>query len=373
MKVLVGIPCLLAGGTEIQTLNLVKALVLGGHKVTTVCYFEWLPEFVKYYQEAGSEVICLSPTSPRPEGIAKTFRFLVSSFKHILKSQPPDIIHLQYMAPGAMASVAFRIAGAKKIICTTHTSGDIYSSAGLKIFRWLSDRLFQFTQCISLNAEKSYFGTAEQYKIGRKVVKGSHATIYNALPAHIAIRRGKKSASELITIGVVSRIEEIKGMDLVIPAFKAIAQDFKNANLLVVGEGALLNSMIREAEESGHNDRIIFYGRVPKDELENYYDRIDILLVPSRSEGFGLTALEGMARGCVPLVSGIGGLTEVVTPDCGVIHIAGNLEDLKRKLTDLLAHPSELSHKSEAAIRRAEEFSFERYSSLINSVYSHIL
>ena len=40
MNVLVCIPCLMTGGTEIQTLNLVKALITAEHKVTTVCYFE---------------------------------------------------------------------------------------------------------------------------------------------------------------------------------------------------------------------------------------------------------------------------------------------------------------------------------------------
>ena len=38
MKILVTIPCLLTGGTEIQTLNLVRALIQGGHQVTTACY-----------------------------------------------------------------------------------------------------------------------------------------------------------------------------------------------------------------------------------------------------------------------------------------------------------------------------------------------
>ena len=41
MTILVCIPCLLTGGTEIQTLNLVQALVAGGHRVVTVCYFEF--------------------------------------------------------------------------------------------------------------------------------------------------------------------------------------------------------------------------------------------------------------------------------------------------------------------------------------------
>lgn len=45
MRVLICIPCLLTGGTEIQTLNLVEALIRGGHQVTTVCYFEHTPEY----------------------------------------------------------------------------------------------------------------------------------------------------------------------------------------------------------------------------------------------------------------------------------------------------------------------------------------
>lgn len=49
-------PCLLTGGTEIQTLNLVRALVTGGHQVVTVCYFEYSPEMVIRFQQTGSEV-----------------------------------------------------------------------------------------------------------------------------------------------------------------------------------------------------------------------------------------------------------------------------------------------------------------------------
>ena len=44
MTILICIPCLMTGGTEIQTLNLVKALVSGGYRVVTACYFEYTPE-----------------------------------------------------------------------------------------------------------------------------------------------------------------------------------------------------------------------------------------------------------------------------------------------------------------------------------------
>ena len=55
-----------------------------------------------------------------------------------------------------------------------------------------------------------------------------------------------------------------------------------------------------------------FVGRQEQAALQSYYDKIDVLLMPSSSEGFGLTAIEGMARGCVLVASNTGGLPEVV-------------------------------------------------------------
>ena len=40
MKILIAIPCLKRGGTEMQTLNLVRVLISEGHEVSTLCYFE---------------------------------------------------------------------------------------------------------------------------------------------------------------------------------------------------------------------------------------------------------------------------------------------------------------------------------------------
>ena len=56
MNVLVCIPCLLTGGTEIQTLSLVQALVIAGHNVTVACYFEHTPEMIRRYEESGATV-----------------------------------------------------------------------------------------------------------------------------------------------------------------------------------------------------------------------------------------------------------------------------------------------------------------------------
>lgn len=53
MTVLVCIPCLLTGGTEIQTLSLVEALVAAGHRPVVACYFEHSGAMVERYRRAG--------------------------------------------------------------------------------------------------------------------------------------------------------------------------------------------------------------------------------------------------------------------------------------------------------------------------------
>ena len=54
MTILICIPCLMTGGTEIQTLNLVQALVAEGYRVVTTCYFEYSDDMVVRFQKAGS-------------------------------------------------------------------------------------------------------------------------------------------------------------------------------------------------------------------------------------------------------------------------------------------------------------------------------
>lgn len=95
MKVLIAIPCLLTGGTEIQTLNLVRALVKGGHQVTTACYFEHTENMVKLYEDAGSKVVLFSKDGVRVGGV-KGIIFLLKNLWKIKFSIRPDVVHVQY-------------------------------------------------------------------------------------------------------------------------------------------------------------------------------------------------------------------------------------------------------------------------------------
>ncbi len=370
MKVLVCIPCLLTGGTEIQTLNLVRALATGGHQIVTICYFEYSPEMVIRFQQAGSEVVCLSKDGTRIGGW-KGIIFLYKGLRRVLKQYRPEVVHVQYMAPGAIPILLLRLLGMRQIVATAHTAADIYPS--LRQVHFIQQHCVRAFTCITERAERSFFGTSQLYSEQTQLKKRNHFTIYNALPAGISISRQAKSQDRPLTIGVVSRLESIKGMDLVVPAFTLVKARHPEMQLLIVGGGSLRKQMEEQVHKARLEEAVEFAGRQPQEKLSSYYDRIDILLMPSRSEGFGLTAIEGMARGCVVVAARTGGLPEVVRDgEVGLLHESKQVEDLTAKINELIERPTLWKQISNKATIYVEQFSFERFCHLFNNLYKKL-
>ena len=362
----------MTGGTEIQTLSLVKVLVAGGYEVTTVCYFEHTVKMVERYQQAGSKVVCLSLDGNRTAGIWATITFLYYRLKKIVREMKPDVAHVQYISPGAIPIILLRFLGIKTVIATAHTTADIYPS--LRLLRFIQRHLLTVFTCITERAERSFFGTSQLYSPTTILArKGNHFTIYNNLPDYIQIAATPKQFGQTMTLGVVSRLERIKGMDLVVPAFHLIHNKYIDTRLLVVGDGSLRRQMEQQVMDLGLSNVVEFVGQQPQEVLQSYYDKIDILLMPSRSEGFGLTALEGMARGCVVVAANVGGAPEVIKDEAtGFLHIPGKTEDIAAKVNLLVSDKDLLTSISKNSINRASFFSGEYYCKNIISYYKQI-
>ena len=373
MKVLIAIPCLLTGGTEIQTLNLVRALVKGEHQVTTACYFEHTENMVKLYEEAGSKVVLFSKDGVRVGGV-KGIIFLLKNLWKIKLSFKPDVVHVQYMAPGAIPIILLKLMGQKNIVATAHTNADVYGAKAMKLLKFLQSHVLRAFTCITLRAEKNFFGSCSLFDSSIRCIPAhTHYTIYNALPGYIQISDNKKENNDIITIGVVSRLEHIKGMDLVVPAFAKVYEKNKNIRLLVVGDGSLRHQMEEDASRSHLCKIIEFAGMQQQRDLQSYYDKIDVLLMPSRSEGFGLTAIEGMARGCVLVASNTGGLPEVVREGyVGLLHQPESVNDLANKICSLIENPKHFEQMRSHLHDYVQQFTFERYADLFNDLYSKL-
>ena len=414
MKPLICIPCLLTGGTEIQTLNTVQALVQGGHEVTVACYFEHTPEMVERYRKAGAEVLLFSPEGVRVGGY-KSILFLYRHLRRAVRTIRPDVVHVQYMAPGATVILLLWLMGVENIIATAHTAADIYRD--LRLIHFLQRHCLRAFTCITERAERSFFGTSQLYTPDMVLGRRNHFTIYNSLPVQLggscnenedenengaaegdsfAVTKTKTpsgvytegsqltaNSQQLIansqepntklTLGVVSRLERIKGMDLVVPAFAEVLKHYPNTQLLVVGDGTLRASMEEQAAQLGCADHIRFVGRQPQEELPQWYSQMDIVLMPSRSEGFGLTAIEAMAHGCVMVASDVGGLPEVVRDGiCGLLHRTEDIADMAAKVCTLIGDPALYTQLRAQSLVEVERYSFERYAALMNDLYNKL-
>lgn len=370
-SVLIGIPCLKTGGTEMQTLRLVEALASGGYHCVTVCYFEYEFQMVQAFERAGSRVVCLSAYGRRPEGNRAVYKFLKTGLKRVVDEYRPKIAHIQYMAPGAMPIIILKKLGISTIVATLHTNADIYKSLGL--LHLIQRRVVNAFTCVSENAEKSFFGSSQLFDNNYTLKKRNHFTIPNCLApeAQPAASVGQLPAN---VIGIVARLENIKGADLVMPAFSKVLEKKNDCSLLIVGDGkerAKMESQMTDLKID--SSRVEWAGQVDHSKLADYYRQMTLVWIPSRSEGFGLTAIEAMAQGRTVVASATGGLNDIVNDgNNGLLFCNGDANELALRTVELFDDPDRLLNLSASALQASQQYTFENYRTAILSMYEKL-
>lgn len=111
-------------------------------------------------------------------------------------------------------------------------------------------------------------------------------------------------------MGFFGRLEPIKGCDYAIRAVAKLRERQYDVRLKVAGSGSQDASLRSLAAELDVSDRVDFLGTVPS--VAPHMASCDVVVVPSLSEAFGLTAAEALALGVPVVASKVGGLPEVV-------------------------------------------------------------
>lgn len=145
------------------------------------------------------------------------------------------------------------------------------------------------------------------------------------------------------TVLFVGRQETRKGFHTALNAAVSVCRKMKDVRFRFIGVETddphcveVKRSFFEEAPETIRN-RIIFEGYVTDDKLMQAYYNCDVFLAPSLFESFGLVAIEAMRYG-KPVVAGkVGGLVEVVRPDCGILVNPHSAEDIGQALLKILS------------------------------------
>jgi glycosyltransferase involved in cell wall biosynthesis len=296
--------------------------------------------------------------------------FLYKGFKKVLKEVSPSVVHIQYMAPGSLSVLLFRFLGVKNIIATAHVPGHIYKR---KIIPQLLTKYFlKAFICVSKSSEKDFFEKEpklyrdELYTQGRK-----HFTIYNCTETNVNI---KKQEKDYINIGIVSRLSHEKGIDIAIKTMKYIIKKYPSAKLTIVGDGGKKEELQALTKKLKLSSYISFEGLQPKEKLESYYNSFDFVFVPSRFEGFGLTAIEAMSYGIPVIASSADGLKEVIEDNIsGLLVKTSDPKDYANEIMKLLDDTTYKAIISKNAQQRViDNFSFETFEKQTISLYNNI-
>jgi D-inositol-3-phosphate glycosyltransferase len=175
----------------------------------------------------------------------------------------------------------------------------------------------------------------------------------------------------------VGRIQPLKGLDVAVRALAELPQ--RDAVLLVVGgpsgvEGAAELARVEALiDELGLGGRVRFVPPQPHHLLSTYYRAADVCLVPSRSESFGLVALEAAACGTPVVAAAVGGLRTLVDDAATGFLIEGrDPGQFGAAVAKVLDDPGLARALGAAAARRARDYTWSTAAARLRRVYADL-
>ncbi|MDR3354556.1 MAG: glycosyltransferase family 4 protein [Synergistaceae bacterium] len=200
-----------------------------------------------------------------------------------------QIIHAHSRVPAWIALLMKKLTGIK-LVCTAHARYSL--NYALLPFR-ASDGVI----CVSRSVR--------DYLSNWLPMRSSVDVIYNPKPDNAETWTGSSyPVKRLLYLG---RLTKIKGPMVLIDALGTIGGT--GWVLDVVGDGPMLNDLMRRAGDLGIADKVFFHGR--RDDAEKWISRCDLFLFPSLDEGMSLSLIEGLSAGAPLLASDIPSVREI--------------------------------------------------------------
>jgi len=170
----------------------------------------------------------------------------------------------------------------------------------------------------------------------------------------------------------VGTIEPRKNLATLVTAFEEVMRARTQSALQLViagGAGWLSGPLFEALKISPVRDRIVLTDYLDDDSLRSLYASCRVFVYPSIYEGFGLPPLEAMACGAPVIASRIPALAET-TGDAALLFDHSSAKDLADKILGLMDDGQARQELSNAGLKRASEFSWERAAQLTMAVYT---
>lgn len=377
-----------AGGMNVYVDELARALAREGVRVDifTRRHSREVPATVTV--DKGVVLHHVDAGPPREMDPQRLLRFMGVFTDHVIDELKflPDVslIHSHYWLSG-WAGLRIRSATGLPQIHSFHTLGRVKDlqrtpgSAPTRVSRLATekeviagvDRIIASTETEKADLVEHYGAAPEKVCVAAPGV--DHDLFTPGLKGAARMRMGWPDVPTVLFVG---RIQSLKGPDVALEAFIRIVETIPSARFVMVGapsgpEGRRdLAALQRLVKERNLVDSVTFADPVPHAQMADVYRASDVVLVPSRSESFGLVAAEAQASGVPVVAANTGGLAHVVPEGSGGITVNGwDPDDWASAIATILTDGGFAGRLSDAGPRHAEGFSWERAVERILEIY----
>lgn len=321
------------GGLQQVIVNLCRNIDRSRFDVTLLCLRKLGP-FAEEIEQLGIKVLLLPQKEKRTD--------YLSFFKvgKILKLEDTQVIHTHNTQPlidGTLGALLTN--GKQRVIHTDHAR------------QFPDKRRYMFAEWCMSHFVYKMVGVSDQTTRNlhqyEKIPRKKLMTIQNGIDnLRFQVTIDTQAKRQVLgirstgpVIGVISRLEKVKGITYLLRAMPAVLERIPSATLLVVGDGSEKDSLEAEAKQLGIWQNVLFTG--PRHDIPEVFQVLDTYVLPSLSEGLPIGLLEAMAAGCPVVASNVGGIPSVITHAAnGSLFPAGKPEKITEALLALLARES---------------------------------
>lgn len=306
------------GGAKTNILSLLKKLIQNGIKAELLCVIEG--EFTKDAQKANIPTKIIP--QKRRSGLKEIFLI-----KKYIKYGNYDIIHCH----GARANyIGFFIKSSLKIPFITTLHSDYKLDFKDSLYK---QTIFMPINAIALKRFDYILALTENFKkmlISRNFDKNKIITIYNGIsfkdypeiiPKNEFLKKYNITYSEkMCYIGIVARLQAVKGIKYFLQACKIILKENKNVMFLIAGSGDLEEDIKKYINANNIAQNVKMLGFV--EDIYSFYNVLDINTLTSISEGFPYSLLEGAKMKKATISTNVGGISEMFinkNGECGIL------------------------------------------------------
>jgi len=327
---------LLGNVNSVHIIKWAKSLALNGIDIFIFSLNKYVVN--DYKNIKNIEIYCLDEDITHNEGALSKVKYLkaLPKLKSVIDEYKPDILHAHY-------ATSYGLLGA---LSGFHPF--ILSVWGLDIFSF-PKKSFLHKLILKYNLSKADKILSTSQVMAKETKLYTNKDI-EVTPFGIDMEQFKpmNTKEELfdkddIVIGTVKTLEEKYGIEYLIKAFKILIDKYKDLSLklLIVGGGSLDNSLKDLVKKLKIENKTIFVGKVPFNEVPKYQNILDIAVFPSieNSESFGVAVIEASACEKPVIVSNVGGLPEVVENGIsGFVVPPKNEKALAQTIEELILH-----------------------------------